>query len=222
MIGLDICSSAHAPRRGSVMVAAMFCIAVLSACNSPPPPLQAAVYAGPNTDRKMNPVELDLTSNGAGSPGAVANVTTAAPAPAGPVPRFEVVAQRTNDRPDDMTTYYIVIDPVDPSYDGFKLTVKNVLIALRDNNGGPVFSARIWDHPSATQTEVSFRSNPDLFSEDMMSAKESFNGRHLVANYVGGMASVDEPPAYVLFWYPEMGTESGPSNQWMSAELWKP
>jgi hypothetical protein len=204
------------------MVAALLSTAALSACNSPPPPLQAAVYAGPNTDRKLGPVERDLTSNSGGSTGAVANVTTAAQAPAGPVPRFDVVAQRTNDRPDDMTTYYVVIDPVDSSYDGFKLAVKNVLIVLRDNNGGPVFSARIWDHLPAAQTEVSFRSNPDLFSEDMMSAKASFNGQHLVANYVGGMASVDEPPTYVLFWYPEVGIEARPTNQWMSAELWKP
>ena len=203
---------------GAVLLGA----ATLPACGSPPPAVQAAVYAGPNTNFKLSPPLIDQTANSVESPGAAAAVTTAVQVPAGPVPRFEVVAQRTNDRPDEATTYYVVIDPIDASNDGFKIAVKNVLFALRDNNGGPVFSARIFDNLPAVQTEVSFRSNPDLFSEDMMSAKGSFNGRHLVANYVGGLASVDEPPAYVLFWYPELAQESAPSNQWMSAEPWKP
>ncbi len=219
MVGRLCGCGARSLRPALPAFAALLCFGV-SACSSPPPPLQAAVYA--EADRRLSPVDLDRNSNGSESPGAVANITTTAQVPAGPVPRFEVVAQRTNDRPDEVTTYYVAIDPVDPSYDGFKLAVRNVLIALRRNNGGPVFSARIWDHLPAVQTEVSFRSNPDLFSEDMMAAKKSFNAKHLVANYVGGLASVDEPPAYVLFWYPEVGTAAQPSNQWMSAELWKP
>lgn len=228
MFGLVGGWGARAHRPVPAMVAALLTAVLTAACNSTPPPLQAAVYAGPNKDHKLTPGHVNQTSNGADSPDAAANIATpTAEAPVGPVPRFDVVAQRANDRPDEMTTYYVVIDPVDPTYDGFKGAVKHVLIALRDNNGGPVFSARIWDHLPAAQTEVSYRSNPDLFSDDMLAAKESFNGRHLIANYVGGLASVDEPPAYVVFWYPEAGVEnqspeSPPPNQWMSAELWKP
>jgi len=184
------------------------------------------VYAGPYKDRALSPANVNQQNAGsAGPPVAGAIVSTAAETPAGPLPGFEVVAQRNNDRPDAAATYYVVIDPVDPSYDVYKSTVKHVLIALRDNNGGPVFSARIWDHLPAAQTEVSYRSNPDLFSDGMLDARDSLNSRHLIANYAGGLATIGEPPAFVLFWHPE--AETGETEeQWparpISAEVWKP
>lgn len=137
-------------------------------------------------------------------------------------PRFQVIAERFNDRPDDLSNFYVVIDQVDPSAEAFKVAVKQVLVALAAANGGPMFSASIWDHVSAAQTEVSYRANPDQFSDELIDAKEAFNDQHLIANYVGGLSSANEPPSYLLFWFPHAGATSPNVGQWVSAEIWKP
>lgn len=205
-------------------------------CGSPTPPLEAAVYAGPVKLNKQSPVDVNKspggvnqtsggvnqTSNGVGPAGAAVDLTAVPTPPDGPVPPFQVIAQRMNDRPDDATSYYVVIDPVDVTFDGFKAAIKQVLQALAYTNGGPVFTAQIWDHLPAAQTEVSHRSNPDLFSQDMFDAKETLNNRHFIAQYVGGLASVSEPPAYVLMWFPMSGSADPTVSQWISAEIWRP
>lgn len=149
-------------------------------------------------------------------------VVTPAPPPPNLPPRYEVVAQRTNDRPDKLVTYYVVIDPVDPHVDAFKMAVKQVVAMLAANNGGPMFSVYIWDQLSAAQTEVSYLSNPDLFSQEVLDAREVFNSQHLVATYAGGLSSASQPPSYLLFWYPDSRAENPPFGQWVSAEVWKP
>lgn len=114
------------------------------------------------------------------------------------------------------------MQPVDASTDAFKQAVKRVLSAIAANNGGPEFSASIWDDLSGAQTEVSYRSNPDLFSAEMLNAREAFNDRRLIANYVGGVAAPNEPPAYLLFWFPHAGVQNPEVGKWVSAEVWKP
>lgn len=141
--------------------------------------------------------------------------------PAGP-PRYSVIAQRANDRPDKMVTYYVEIDPIDPNVDAFKPTVKEILATLAANNGGPMFSAQIWDNLPAAQTEVSFVNNPDIFSEQLLEARKNYNDQHLIASYVGGLSSPGGALTYDLLWFPMTDPQTPAVGQWVSAEVWKP
>ncbi len=145
-----------------------------------------------------------------------------APDPAFPVPRYDVIAQRTTDRPDDMTTYYVVLDAVDPAIGAFKDAVKQIVRVLASVNRGSDFSAHFWDKLAPAQTEVSHRSNPDLFSQEQYEAKEAANARHFIASYVGGLESPGQPPAYLLFWFPTAGASHPEVGYLMSAEVWQP
>ncbi len=182
--------------------------------------------------------------------------------PIGPVPPYTVIAQRTSDRSDKATTYYVVLGavdapvggvapgvpplegsepvrlladgaapsevvgdvivPVDPAAPGFKPAVKQVLRSLTSVNGGPEFTAHIWDETTAAQTEVSYKSAPDLFSNEQYAAKEAANSSHLVATYQGGVGQPGQSPAYVLFWFPDAGAGDMASQSLMSSEVWRP
>lgn len=182
--------------------------------------------------------------------------------PIGPVPAYEVIAQRTSDRSDKATTYYVVLGtvdpaalgdagvdsdgegtnavqalteegsstefvadlivPVDPSTAAFKPAVRQVLRSLAEVNGGPDFTAHVWDEVTAAQTEVSFKSAPDLFSETQYAAKEAANAGHLVASYQGGVAQSGLSAAYVLFWFPDAGVTGTEGQGLMSSEVWRP
>lgn len=181
--------------------------------------------------------------------------------PLGAVPPYEVIAQRTSDRSDKATTYYLVLGsvdpalrgetvdpgaqggepvrllgdaeapaelvadvrvPVDPAAPGFKPSVKQVLRALGAINGGPDFTAHIWDEVTAAQTEVSYKSAPDLFSNEQYAAKEAANSSHLVASYQGGVGQPGQTPAYVLFWFPDASAGDLAGQRLMSSEVWRP
>jgi hypothetical protein len=179
--------------------------------------------------------------------------------PIGPVPPYTVIAQRTSDRSDKATTYYVVLGsvdagvapaapvvggsepvqllseagapaelvvdvmmPVDPAAAGFKPAVKQVLRSVASINGGPDFSAHIWDETTAAQTEVSYKSAPDLFSNEQYAAKEVANSRHLVASYQGGVEPPGQSPAHVLFWFPDAALDDPTNGRLMSSEVWRP
>lgn len=180
--------------------------------------------------------------------------------PIGPVPPYTVIAQRTSDRSDKATTYYVVLGAVDPAVVGvapaapvvegqepvqslaeggapaelvadvqidpataaFKPAVKQVLRSLASINGGPEFTAHVWDEATSAQTEVSYKSAPDLFSDGQYAAKEAANARHLVGTYQGGIGQAGQPPAYVLFWFPDAGVEHPVDGSPMSSEVWRP
>ncbi len=180
--------------------------------------------------------------------------------PIGPVPPYTVIAQRTSDRSDKATTYYVVLGSVDPALAGvapatpvvegsepvqllseagtpaelvadvqidpvaaaFKPAVKQVLRSLASINGGSEFSAHIWDEITAAQTEVSYKSAPDLFSNEQYAAKEAANSSHLVATYQGGVGQPGQSPAYVLFWFPDAGAGDMAGQSLMSSEVWRP
>lgn len=169
-------------------------------------------------------------------------------APVGPVPPYQVIAQRTTDRWDSATTYYVVVgtldlsapaaptsqatesgappvpgsDPVDSASVGYKPAVKQVLRALARANGGAEFSAHIWDEGVAAQTEVSYRATPNLFSDEQYAAKQLANARHRIASYQGGVESPGQPAAYVLFWFPDASVDSPREGGLISSEMWQP
>ncbi len=115
-----------------------------------------------------------------------------------------------------------VMVPVDPAAPGFKPTVKQVLRSLAAVNGGPGFTAHIWDEVTAAQTEVSYNSAPDLFSNEQYAAKEAANARHLVASYQGGVEAAELPPSHILFWFPDAELDSPSIGRMMSSEVWRP
>lgn len=212
----------HATWAGSLLCSGIVLFAVLlvgCARPAPPPEVPVAFFQGAV---KAGGFSRDVQGQLGDAGPIVPDTESLTSVPLGPVPKFDVVARRSNDRPDKLVTYYAVIEPVNPGAEAFKLAVKQVLLALAADNGGPVFSASIWDQLPAAQTEVSFRSNPDLFSTQMLKARETFNSSHLIANYVGGVAAGDEPPTFLLFWFPDAGEESPQLDQWVSAEIWKP
>ena len=115
-----------------------------------------------------------------------------------------------------------VVVPVDPAAPGFKPMVKQVLRSLASVNGGPDFTAHIWDEATAAQTEVSYKSAPDLFTNEQYAAKEAANARHLVASYQGGVGQAGQPSASVLFWFPDSDLDKSVTGSLMSSEVWRP
>ncbi len=111
---------------------------------------------------------------------------------------------------------------IDPATAAFKPAVKQVLRSLASINGGPEFTAHVWDEATSAQTEVSYKSAPDLFSDGQYAAKEAANARHLVGTYQGGIGQAGQPPAYVLFWFPDAGVEHPVDGSPMSSEVWRP
>ena len=151
-----------------MLIAASLLAGVLSGCTkAPAPEPPTAYFPQDNFSQHSPPGEVGSTvaaiPESVGAQAAQAVVVASAP-------KFQVIAERFNDRPDDMSNFYVIIDPVDRGADRFKVIVKQVLVALAAANGGPTFSASIWDHLSAAQTEVSYRSNPDQFSDELISA----------------------------------------------------
>ena len=139
-----------------------------------------------------------------------------------PLPHYDVIAERSGDRRDDMKTYFIVMDGVDPATDGFKAAVKQILRVVARVNRGTEFSALVWDDLLAAQTEAAYRSAPDMFTEVQLEAKNARNERHLIASYQGGVETVGQPPAYVTSWFPNAGLFSPEVGTWVSSEVWRP
>jgi len=139
-----------------------------------------------------------------------------------PLPHYDVIAERSGDRRDDMKTYFIVMDGVDPATDGFKAAVKQILRVVARVNRGTEFSALVWDDLLAAQTEAAYRSAPDMFTEVQLEAKNARNERHLIASYQGGVETVGQPPAYVTSWFPNAGLFSPEVGMWVSSEVWRP
>ena len=146
---------------------------------------------------------------------------TLAPAPPPPAtPKYSVVGQ-SDKRFDGEPVYFMVIDPVDSSTDGFKQDVKLVLQAVADTDGGPDFSARIFDDEAIANEALSQEMNPPLGeSPDETAAFEDLKGQHLVAMYAGGLATGVYP--YELMWYPAAFTYTPNVGQFVASEEWKP
>ena len=203
-----------------------------------------------------NPVVERAVNTVAAAPEAVVPVQPPVE-PIGPVPPYTVISQRTSDRLDKATTYYVVLGAVDagaapgapgvegsepvqllaegtapaelvvdvqidPATAGFKPAVKQVLRSLGSINGGPEFTAHVWDEVTAAQTEVSYKSAPDLFTDGQYAAKEAANARHLLASYQGGVEPEGQSPAYVLFWFPDASSGDTVGHSLVSSEVWRP
>lgn len=216
--GVGSSTCAPSPRRLALVATLTGTLLMVGCTRTPPPPVSAALVGEKPVVYKLAPNTQTPGADGASAPAPLA----ATPVSVG-TPRYQVIAERLTDRRDGMSSFYVTIDPVDLKSESFKTAVKQVLIALAAINGGPQFSAYIWDSLKAAQTELSHESNPDIFTEDLLRAKETLNNTHWIASYVGGLSSAAEPPSYVLMWFPTAGPYSSPeAAQLVSAETWKP
>lgn len=215
----------------------------LTSCDSVSEHADAVGYVAVVAAHKMSQPDRFARPKPAGVSVAAAQI-----APVGPVPPYQVIAQRTADRWDNAMTYYVVVEtldlsapaaptgqateadgpalpasePFDSAAGGYKPAIKQVLRALATAHGGAEFSAHIWDEGVAAQTEVSYRATPSLFSDEQYAAKHLANSRHRIASYQGGIESPGQPAAYVLFWFPDASVDSPREGGLISSEMWRP
>ena len=146
-----------------------------------------------------------------------ASLTPAPPPPA--TPTYSVIGQSGN-RYDGQPVYFVVIDPVDLSTDGFKQNIKLVIQAVANTHGSPDFSARVFDDEDIASEAFSEETHPPLGSPDEIRAFEDLKAQHLVAMYAGGFETMPEP--YVLRWYPGAFTGTPNVGQYVDSEEWQP
>ncbi|MDR3665107.1 MAG: hypothetical protein P4L86_32770 [Mycobacterium sp.] len=169
---------------------------------------------------------LALISSALSSGGDNKSNETAATAPQSATSSYHIIAKTTDERSDDKATYYVVIDPVDLSNDGFKQSVKLVVLAVAKTNGGPGFSADIYDDAATAQAEYSYVSNPsDVTPTQSLWAHHAQMEQHLVADYIGGIdgarASTADS-AYTIAWYDYAFISTPNVGQYVGEEQWKP
>lgn len=145
--------------------------------------------------------------------------TTAAPATS--APKYSVVGQSS--RPvDGKAVYFVLIDPVDLSTDGFKQDVKLVLRAVAKTNGSDVFSARILDQEAIAREAFAEETDPRVSqSPDEKRDFEERKRQHLVAMYSGGLNTGLGYP-YDISWYPAASTDAPNVGRYAGSEEWRP
>jgi hypothetical protein len=184
-----------------------------------------------------------LMLTGCGTPaGPEIESSTAAPSQA--APRYSVKDARaeSDGRPD----YYVVVDPVDLSNDGFKQRVKLVLQAVARTKGDPDFVATVYDDQGAADwawahledipescelggpcgTRPPLPGDPEerRRSDEQFRAEQHDSERHVVAFYSGGYKS-ERPWPYELSWYPflaDVVTDTGEEVKYEGKEEWRP
>ena len=148
-----------------------------------------------------------------------AAMTTLSPA----TPQYSVIGTTAMStmRYDGEPIYYVAMDPVNLTNDGFKQNVKLVTQALAKTKGDPDFSARLFDDRAVAAETFARVSDPPLSQKpDETTAAKDREGQHLVAIYSGGLATTPDP--YVLMWYPDAVTGTPNVGHYVDSEPWKP
>ena len=146
-------------------------------------------------------------------------MTTLSPA----TPQYSVIGTTAMSamRYDGEPIYYVAMDPVNLTNDGFKQNVKLVTQALAKTKGDPDFSARLFDDRAVAAETFARVSDPPLSQKpDETTAAKDREGQHLVAIYSGGLATTPDP--YVLMWYPDAVTGTPNVGHYVDSEQWKP
>lgn len=121
------------------------------------------------------------------------------------MPSYTVLQDRPADGVDGSSSYYVVIDPIEPA-GGFKEPVKLILKALSKKVGGPNFSAFIWDNEAAAQMELKYKNNgSQKLGDDQVKARIAADEQHHIATYGRGLGG-----EYTIFWFPK--AVSSPPN----------
>ena len=160
-------------------------------------------------------------------------------------PQHSVVEGRAES--DGRPHYYVVVDPVDLSNDGFKQRVKLVLQAIARKKGDPDFVASVYDDQGAADwawttlehapescelggacgnrpTPPEDRDERNRADEQSKADKHA-SERHVVAFYSGGSKAEQSPWPYELSWYPWLSDEisdTGEEVKYEGDEDWRP
>jgi hypothetical protein len=102
-----------------------------------------------------------------------------------------------------------------------------VLQAIAKDNGGPDFSARVFDDEAVARTYLSDKSDPPL-DADVRRAHNAQEEQHLIAGYLGGIDAYSAQPstaasAYNISWFPAAFTSNPNVGQYVKLnDQWKP
>jgi hypothetical protein len=161
--------------------------------------------------------------------------STSTAAPTSGVPRYSVVGEFDKWRRDRQPTYWIAVDPPDLSNDGFKNTVKAILLELATKNGDPDFTALVsedralaqWDYDDTVGSPKSCEiGQPCAIKDPNDKDKKRLFDQRLVAHYSGGEGT--STWKYELAWYPWLPSEPSPierteiARQYQDGEKWRP
>jgi len=162
-----------------------------------------------------------------------AAAASATPAASGPRYTTQKFSCGGDSYPADYLCQIVVIDPIDPTTDGFKQTVKQVVGELAKDNGGPNFLAGIWDDPDAAQVAIDYINNPNKIPFEDQKAQNPGYEQHNIAIYQGGLQCPSQgaaacipsssADAFTLAWFPNAAATAPDAGQWSgSGETWKP
>lgn len=160
-------------------------------------------------------------------------------------PRYSIVEGRAER--DGRPAYYVVVDPVDLSNDGFKQRVKLVLQAVARTKGDPDFQATVYDDqgaadwywtniehaPESCEIDGPCGNRPPIpedpdernRADERAKADKSDSERHVVAFYSGGREPNKTSWPYELAWYPWLSDEisdTGEEVKYEGNEDWRP
>lgn len=160
-------------------------------------------------------------------------------------PQYSVVEGRAES--DGRPNYYVVVDSVDLSNDGFKQRVKLVLQAIARTKGDPDFVATVYDHQGAADWAwTNLENAPESCelggpcgnrppipedrdernrADERSKAEEHDSERHVVAFYSGGYETNGTSWPYQLAWYPWLSDEisdTGDEVKYEGDEDWRP
>lgn len=165
-----------------------------------------------------SPETTETTTSASAAPERLTTERSTTTTPAQLTPPYSVVGQ-LEWRKDGEPTYYIAIDPVDLSNDGFKQTIKLITQKLAEDDGNADFSAKFYDDQSVAEQALS--TDPGSGNHTLPDkAALDLKGQHLVAIYGGGLEAALYP--YELMWYPSASTDTPNVGHWVGSEEWKP
>lgn len=144
-------------------------------------------------------------------------------------PSYKVIAKSDTERFDKKTTYYVLIDPVDLSNDGFKKDVKLVLQAVTKTNGNPNFTANVYDNADAATAGANLYNDPPIsHGKAAAQAYSDRNAQHLIAEYNGGINGdtgkvSSANSAYSISWFAGANKSTPNVGKYVVfSEQWKP
>ncbi|MDP7735120.1 hypothetical protein [Mycobacterium paragordonae] len=189
--------------------------------------LLAVGLTGCGTSGTSTSLTTATYGNNAPSSSTVAGTSSAiTPQPA--APSYKILGT-THHRDDNArNNYYIAIAPVDLSNDSFKSGVLLVVQAVAKTNGGPDFSAWIYDDEAVANTAYHSDTHPLELSLDEMKAFSLQEERHLLLDYQGGWDATNAHPstadaAYTITWFSAAGSPHPVVGKYSSEpEQWKP
>ncbi len=143
-------------------------------------------------------------------------------------PRYTIVGQTDTIAFDNRESYYVLIDPVDLSSENFKDGVIAVLEDIARSNGGPDFSAFVFDDRALAEQQFHHfwsyvHDKPlDALSPGEYEQLDEKKRLHSIAMYIGGNNPEGEGSSYEIFWFPDAEPDDPDVGKYTGSQQWKP